>query len=405
MREPLVIVGASVRAAAQSAVRAGFAPHAADLFGDVDLGQTCPTTHVAEYPQGLVAACAAFPAGPWLYTGALENQPRLVDRLAAERRLLGNSGSVLGQVRDPFLVAKALDEAGLPSPRIAKFGAPISTALSNEASQLAWLRKPISSAGGARITVWNHPEPGSQTELAVPLRQRAASAPDAHWYLQELIAGMCASAVYVAAGSRARFLGATGQLVGESWTGASPFGYCGSIGPLALSAEQHANFVAIGNCLAERFELCGLFGVDAIINDRGVWPVEVNPRYTASIEVLERSLGLSAIGLHVAACRNLLLPVGIYSESGTANIFCGKAVLYAERALAMPAGLVERMLATNAQHSWPQYADIPVRESRIESLWPIATVLASGKNRADVLQQLKTLARDLQKSLDDLPVC
>src|SRR5687767_10917006 len=107
-REPLLILGASARAAASSAARAGFAPRAADLFADADLAALCRVTRIDDYPGEFPAAARKFPPSPWMYTGGLENYPELVDQIAAERPLLGNSGSVLREVRDPFKLAAAL---------------------------------------------------------------------------------------------------------------------------------------------------------------------------------------------------------------------------------------------------------------------------------------------------------
>ena len=103
-KERLLIVGASVRAAAFSALRAGFRPLAADKFADTDLTACCPARRVADYPRGLPAAVSAWPPCGWMYTGALENHPALVDRLAASRPLDGNPGPVLRRIRDPFQV-------------------------------------------------------------------------------------------------------------------------------------------------------------------------------------------------------------------------------------------------------------------------------------------------------------
>ena len=44
--------------------------------------------------------------------------------------------------------------------------------------------------------------------------------------------------------------------------------------------------------------LRGLFGVDFVLRDGIPWPVEVNPRYTASVEVLEFAAGIRALTLH-----------------------------------------------------------------------------------------------------------
>src|SRR5207249_9264748 len=85
----------------------------------------------------------------------------------------------------------------------------------------------------------------------------------------------------------AAFLEVTRQLVGEPWLHAAPFHYCGSIGPLPLSESLWRKFWRIGTVLAKAFRLRGLFGVDCVLRDGIPWPVEVNPRYPASVEVLE----------------------------------------------------------------------------------------------------------------------
>ena len=73
----------SVRAAAFSAQRAGFAPQCADCFADADLARRFPTTRVDNYPDGLAAPAAEAPFGGWMYTGGLENCPDLVDQVVS----------------------------------------------------------------------------------------------------------------------------------------------------------------------------------------------------------------------------------------------------------------------------------------------------------------------------------
>jgi hypothetical protein len=81
----VLILGASTRAAAQSAIRAGLHPICADLFADLDLRGCAQVLEVADYPRGLVAAAASAPACPWMYTGGLENQPGIVARISKSR--------------------------------------------------------------------------------------------------------------------------------------------------------------------------------------------------------------------------------------------------------------------------------------------------------------------------------
>src|SRR6188474_2299573 len=109
----LILLGASVRAAAFSAIRAGFEPYAIDCYADRDLAAICPAVRIDHYPRDFLPALAAAPDAPWVYTGGLENYPRLIDRLAAVRPLWGNRGASLRTVRDPRQLAELAVAAGL----------------------------------------------------------------------------------------------------------------------------------------------------------------------------------------------------------------------------------------------------------------------------------------------------
>ena len=56
MQPSVLILGASTRAAAQSAIRAGLRPICADLFADLDLRDCARVLDVDDYPHGLAAA-------------------------------------------------------------------------------------------------------------------------------------------------------------------------------------------------------------------------------------------------------------------------------------------------------------------------------------------------------------
>ncbi len=369
----LTIVGSSARAAAFSAARAGYHVHAADLFADADLCRICEATRIGDYPSGLSAVLQGQQTGAWMYTGALENHPSLVESLARTRRLWGNPAAVLRRVRNPRLVAEALGRGGLcrPSQCFDPGAVP---------RDGSWLCKPRRSAGGVRIAFWNHESPAVGRS---PGR-----------YFQEFIDGLACSAVYVAARGRAVLLGVTRQLIGQTWAGASGFRYCGSIGPIELPAMATDNFTRIGAVLAREFKLVGLFGVDAIVNSAGVWPVEVNPRYTASVEILERAGGVPAIALHTAACQDSDLPSRV---DPTCKLVSGKAILFADSRLEISAAWTREALATNDDRR-PALADIPSAGSIVEAGWPIATVLADATDEAAVFDLLRRQAAGVLKT-------
>jgi predicted ATP-grasp superfamily ATP-dependent carboligase len=371
--QPLLILGASARAAAQSATRAGLVPSAVDQFCDEDLRSCCTSHRAINYPDDLARIARELAESPWMYTGALENHPRLVDTIGATRTLYGNPGSVLRAVRDPLTVAEILHGDGLPhldvrsSPPRTRAG--------------AWLRKPLDSCGGGRIA------------LATNADVREGGERDHAFYYQKLAEGDPASAVYVADGKRALLLGVTRQLLGLTWAGGVGFQYGGSIGPLQLAPEAEALVRRIGTCLAAFCGLKGLFGVDLITAGDKVWAIEVNPRYTASVEVIERAHSLSAISLHVAVFRGQALPSRVPDAF---NHFVGKAIVYATQAGVVRKRFGDLALRLNAESPWPSLADVPGVGTELKPGHPIATVLATGSSMGAVERRLKILARQVR---------
>lgn len=374
----LLIVGSSARAAAWSARRAGFSPLAIDQFADTDLAECGTAIRVSNLRAEAEAAAREAPRSPWMYTGPLENDPELVERISRDRPLWGNSAGVLRQVRDPWRLFAVLRESGVPCPQLRAYG--------EAAVGGRWLRKPLSSGGGRGVREWTVPN----RKDARPARcETPESTSSARCYLQEFIPGMVSSAVFVASRRQTQLLGLTQQLVNVGWTGAPRFGYAGSLITSLLTPMHAAQFARIGRCLADAFELRGLFGVDAIVNRRGVWPIEVNPRYTASVEVIERATGICALTRHAAACcdETVVIPSGI-----PVTTFCGKAIVYARDSIVIDRPFVAWASQMNADRTWPQVADVPAVGQSVAAGQPIVSVLAEGIYAAAVRQGLRRLA-------------
>lgn len=378
-------MGASVRAAAMSAIRAGLTPICADRFGDVDLGRRAEAVRVDDYPSGLAAALAGQAVDGWIYTGAIENHPEFVEKMAATHVLYGVDGPGLRAVRDPLRLADVLASRAIPRPEAVS----TSNGLPMDGS---WLRKPLRGAGGAGISAWR----GAASHETPSARLVATENPERSHYFQERIAGRPCSAVFVGAGGRATLLGFTWQLVGTQWTGAGEFAYAGSVGPIELSISLRGQLDRLGDVLAQHFPLAGLFGVDAMLSDDVVWPVEVNPRYTASVEVLERGLEIAAIGLHLDACRGQQLPS---EKPRKPACCCGKAILYARRDVAVPPAFSKFAESAMSNWPWPDWADVPAAGSTIRARAPVVTVLAEGADEASVLDRLQTRIIEAERLL------
>jgi len=376
LRPSLIVLGASVRGLAQSAARSGFAVHAADLFADVDcaaaaasvrrVGQGSETP--GGYPAGLAAAAAAFPGGPWCYTGGLENHPDLIDGIARSRPLAGNDGTAVRRVRDPFAVARAVREEGLLFPETHADPAGLPT-------DGSFVVKPLAGAGGRGIRRWT-----PHSAAAGPAKEPVV------W--QRWTEGESCAAAFLLANAESRLLGLTRQLVGCSWCHAPPHAYCGSIviPTAAVPAGIVAQIERLGSLLKSRFALAGLVGVDLVIDPGGrVVVIEVNPRPTASMELLERSTGLPLAAAHLAACGRLPSAAAPHLPRADAPAADGgrwsKAILFARRDAAITAGLCDRLSAIGrewGEDDWPAIADLPRPDQTIPAGGPVLTIFHRG---------------------------
>jgi predicted ATP-grasp superfamily ATP-dependent carboligase len=184
-------------------------------------------------------------------------------------------------------------------------------------------------------------------------------------------------------------LGVTEQLIGIEWLNAPPFRYAGNIGPVELSAELRQDLARVGDALGAGCGLLGLFGIDFILNDGRPWVVEVNPRYTASIEVLERATGLLALAHHHRAFG----PGAVAFKRNIRTGCVGKAIAYALRRLVMP--------KTSADlFDLDSFADIPSAGEVIEPGWPVLTCVVEAATRDECFAGLQRLAMHTRAIID-----
>jgi predicted ATP-grasp superfamily ATP-dependent carboligase len=374
----LAIVGASVRAATFSALRAGYEVVAADLFADADLQRECSATAIRGYPEALADWLAGVECDAWLYTGALENHAELISRMAKLRPLLGNSSGALRAVRNPLVLQTVLQTEGVSFPETVDS----STRLPLDGS---WLCKTYRGASGSGVWLLFGAEARDRAE-----KEKA--------FYQRFVSGISAAAVFVCSPAGSRVLGVTRQLVGDARASAKPWHYAGSIGPLPVSKEVQSQLAKLGELFSTRFQLRGLVGVDLVIADNRAWILEINPRYTSSAEIVERTCGESLIVTHVAACqgRSEAPSLSLPKPDGIVH---GKIVVYAKRDVEV----------SDRFHTWAidqsavdaeqcLLADIPSAGQQISSGQPVLTVFGSGA-ASDIEAELGRRVFDVESKL------
>ena len=375
----ILITGVSTRAVAESAVKGSLGHEivTVDYFGDRDQKALCPNLSLKRdfgkpySVEALFQVCRSLRFDALVYISNLENHPRIVERLSRGRLLLGNPPAVLSRVRDPSEFFAFLARLGIPFPKT--FRSLDRAAIGGHGP---FLRKPIRSGGGHGIAFY-----------------RQGHRIGKGFLLQEYTPGLPCSAAFVADGSRCVLLGLSEQLIGDKAFGAQGFRYCGNLlWPIIGPPEGIlAKLEGILQTMTREFRLVGVNGMDFILKEGEIYPVEVNPRYTASMELIERGYGLSIFDLHVEACRGKL-PIGISNlEFGISKgAFFGKAILFAERDLTVK----------GTEGWWEKgIRDIPFEGEQIRKDRPICTIFSQGKDREECYGELVEVARPLLVSL------
>lgn len=373
----VLIGGVSTRAAAESAARAGFRVTAIDAYADLDQHAAVRALSVVRdfrlsaSATGLARASRRIEADAVAYLSSFENHPAAVAMLAAGRTLWGNPPQVLHEVRNPLRLADAFRRRGFAVPALR-------TSVPDDGEE--WLEKPTRSGGGQRVRAWGRRRLGRGS------------------YLQQRIEGTPGSIVFVAADGRAVPLGVSRQLVGDAHFGAAGYRYCGNI--LAAAADPQFDrgravidaACALAEAAASEFALVGVNGIDFVAAGGVPYPIELNPRWSASLELVERRLGWPMFRAHADACTTASLPAfDLRAELASGGAW-GKAIVFARDDAAV--GDTRRWLDDATVR------DVPHPGERFNAGQPVCTVLATGPDAAACYEALVARASRVYAELE-----
>jgi predicted ATP-grasp superfamily ATP-dependent carboligase len=386
---PFLVVGISVRAMVESAVASGYPVIALDAFGDRDLKVLTESFSLRRDFQSQYSPAALYQASRKLafdavaYTSNLENYPEILARFGESRRIIGNSPQVVAAVRNWADLFEKLRLAGFLTPVTVFTGEPRPAD-----SGCRWLLKPLLSGGGHGISFYKmgteYPI-GSEDRYCVP-----------GFMLQEYIPGKACSAAFVANGSKCTVFGITEQLTGMGQFGARGFHYCGNLLPIpeildSVSGKIILNEVRrLAEFLTLEYGLTGVNGIDFILKDGQVYLTEVNPRYSASMEVIEIAYGLPVFHLHMQSILDGKLPEFNLEVEPKPGKSYGKGYVYAEKDVTAP---------DTAGWSARGIRDIPESGEKIRKDGPVCTILAGRPTCEETLAEMIRRAEELKEEI------
>jgi predicted ATP-grasp superfamily ATP-dependent carboligase len=163
----------------------------------------------------------------------------------------------------------------------------------------------------------------------------------------------------------------------------------------------------MGNALAGEFSLRGAFGVDFLVHDGRIAPVDLNPRWTASVEVLERALGWNGFAMNAerfagsSGSRETAGDLGLKSRDfncknrdfGHEGMAVAKAILFAAKEVKAP------RLARNSVAGCELF-DLPAAGTKIGAGEPIVSVIVEAKSASD--REIEGMLREATRDTETL---
>ena len=231
------------------------------------------------------------------------------------KKILGNHD--VGRIEDKFRFYKEIEN---------EFSTPMTFHLSDigEAFEInknhpdiQFILKPLKGSGGYDINLLNN-------DMDIDFG-------DNEFILQEYVSGISLSSSVLSSENETRTITNTRLFTMNDFGEENSFIYVGNILPLTdKSIMSDVNDIDNINeemkdtseRLIEKFNLIGSNGVDYILNENGLYVIEINPRLQGTFECVEKSFGINMLEAHIMAC------LGEVIEIPKAQCYTYKKIIY-----------------------------------------------------------------------------
>ena len=394
----ILVIGMDVVSLATSATKAGYKVYTVDYFGDQDLKRVChESLSIVKQTLGVTCGQLSTNFNPeallqltmgllkkntidvTLLSTGLDDSPDVLFELNDMIPILGNCPHVIKRIRDKMKFFQELERLEIPHPETAM--AENFEEARKKAKDIGYpvLVKPSKGFGGVGIRKAQGPK-----ELKQAFQH--ASLIDEKVLIQEYISGTPASASLISSNNETITLTLNEQLIGVNELGQEePFGYCGNVVPLVTTRSVMNRCKNTTERITSHFGLIGSNGIDFVISKEGIpYVVEVNPRFQATLECVERVLGINMVEAHMKACLQGILPIIVKKTA----VFCTRLILFAPQRSIIPDLSV-----------FEEVRDIPIPEVIIEKGEPVCSIVREGADRNSSLRKARIIAELICKSL------
>jgi hypothetical protein len=352
----VLIAGFSTRHVAASAKKAGYEVYAVDHFCDMDLRECTVACYkfeeLAELPDLIRKICIENRIEGIIPTSGAEDLEDL------PVPLIGTAPEVGRRFQDKVYVQHFFEGLDIPIPPFCEKG------------EFPAVLKPVKGSGG-----WRNKRINGEDDI----RTWQELFPDEPFILQKYIEGIPASVCCVTDGRKARAVGVNRQIMRGS--GPYEYGFSGSQTP--FDHPMVPEMIEYAQQAASASGCIGVVGIDFIVQDNFVFAIELNPRFVATLDTIERSTGKNLFSFHINACKGKIprsMPVPI--------IYSIRKILFAEKPVCISGDL--SLFA-------PFVADIPIPPVEYEEGGAIISVFGLGTSLTSAEAELDNTIRLVTK--------
>lgn len=171
--------------------------------------------------------------------------------------------------------------------------------------EVKYIAKPRDGSGGYNTNLLNN---SSKNQLN----------DDEKLIVQEYIEGINLSSSILASKTEAKTIINSRLLTQHDFKKDNQFKYVGNILPLCEKSllapiknieEINSKMNETSEELIKKFKLIGSNGVDYILNENGLYALEINPRIQGTFECCEKALNINMLEAHIKACQNEIIAI------------------------------------------------------------------------------------------------
>ena len=215
-----------------------------------------------------------------------------------QKKILGNRNTA--EIEDKFRFYKKIkDEFKVPETFLIK-DVDEAIEISRNKPNIKYILKPLKGSGGYNINLLNN-------DSSIQLNDGEK------FILQEFVEGINLSSSILGSRDHKKTIMNSRLLTENDFENNNSFIYIGNILPLTDESilanvkdidKINSEMIETSQNLAHEFDLIGSNGVDYILNENGLYVIEVNPRIQGTFECVEKSLGINMLDAHIKSCLN-----------------------------------------------------------------------------------------------------